>query len=687
MSEMYYRHWKKMNNWHRVKMWTEKKLLKPHKFFGIFKLFDTNGMGAYGGGDKIDKSLDLRIKKFLQKYPHAEDFTSLDPLDAENYHQSEKHPMTRFLLRQDKFMMEGFSEEKSFELAENEMSEELQKEKNERSLFEGLATSNRSRSLMSIYEQQAEYESRQKVGQMTRDLGQFKRFQADLEHRYEDILNEKDSENKKEITKESLVDKNMRKYEPVTYRTADMKDVEGENKKFIQNQFSARSERIIDYFHSFSEIKDGISNLTDREIILKAKETPQKLKDSFNQLQKKLEKYEINLNSQGHIDYNKIKDQNALTWIKTNERLITVCLLCKDLEFEAPHLINRNEIKNKIMDEIEQEEQRFKISSEKNSQLESETEIEKLRKKKTNYESYFGILPNYNADVLSKKSDRFSEGAGKNMKKFIKFEEYVNEFSNRYMFDNDLLYESYYYWEDADEKEMRLRELWINSCKNKLEKNIKRPDYVIKDLQKVNEDISELVRSLRRKIDQSLLKIRKHPIFGANYRYYKRDEFMLDSEMEFHKIKKFLENSPDKIKNDPEIGYKYKELIDLLKRKKVGEQTTSKFEDPVDELVEEKIVVVEVDDDATEEQEKKDKLRISGKSKSARTELDKAYGNNKFEKIDEDLGKVKDSIVSHFESIIKNQAAGDKKDKKDKSVTKPTSPTKSLKPTIKKTKK
>ena len=135
MSEMYYRHWKKMNNWHRVKMWTEKKLLKPHKFFGIFKLFDTNGMGAYGGGEKIDKSLDSRIKKFLQKYPHAEDFTSLDPLDAENYHQSEKHPMTRFLLRQDKFMIEGFSEEKSFELAENEMSEELQIEKNERSLY------------------------------------------------------------------------------------------------------------------------------------------------------------------------------------------------------------------------------------------------------------------------------------------------------------------------------------------------------------------------------------------------------------------------------------------------------------------------------------------------------------------------------------------------------------------------
>jgi len=694
MSDIYYRHWKKMNNWHRIKMWTEKKLLKPHKLFGIFRLYDTNGGGDYGRDEsKVGKNMEARIKKFLTKYPHAENFTALDPTDPEHFYSTNRDPVSRFLIRQNKFMAEGFSEDKSFELAEKEMSEELQKEKYERSLFEGLATSNRSRSLMSIYEQQAEYESRQKVAQLTRDMGNFKRFQADLERRYDEILQEKGqnldhTENVKESTeKNEKIEKYSKKYEPVTYRTSDMSNPEGENKKSIQNLFSARSEKLLDYFHSFSEIKDGISNLTDKEIILKANETPSKLKDSFNVLSKKLAKYEIELNSEGKIDYTKIKDQNALSWIKTNEKLITVCLLCKDLNFEAPHIVNKNEIKNRIMSEIEDEEQRLKNAADRQSQLESESEIERMRKKKTNYESYFGILPNYNADVLAKKSDRFSEGAGRNMKKFVKFEEFVKEFSNKYMFDNDLLYDTYYYWEDLDQKEMRLRELWINSRKERLEQNMKRPETLSKELTKLNDNISVLVRNLRRKIDQTLLKNRKHPIFGANYRYYKYDEFMLDSEIEFHKIKKFLESSPEKIKNDPEIGYKYKELIDLLKRKKIGEATTSQFEDPIDEFKEEKKEEEQVDEDITENIESQEKVKISGKSRSARRELEKALGaTGKVEKVDEELGKVKESIVSHFENIIKTQVAAGTASKKDKKLLDKTL-NKNVKPTMKNAKK
>jgi hypothetical protein len=55
------------------------------------------------------------------------------------------------------------------------------------------------------------------------------------------------------------------------------------------------------YFHSFSEIKDGISMLSDREIILRAKQTPQKLKDSFQKLLRKLDKNGIKLNNKGKV--------------------------------------------------------------------------------------------------------------------------------------------------------------------------------------------------------------------------------------------------------------------------------------------------------------------------------------------------------------------------------------------------
>jgi hypothetical protein len=55
------------------------------------------------------------------------------------------------------------------------------------------------------------------------------------------------------------------------------------------------------YFHSFSEIKDGISMLNDKEIILRAKQTPQKLKDSYQKILKKLDKLNIKLNNKGMV--------------------------------------------------------------------------------------------------------------------------------------------------------------------------------------------------------------------------------------------------------------------------------------------------------------------------------------------------------------------------------------------------
>ena len=54
----------------------------------------------------------------------------------------------------------------------------------------------------------------------------------------------------------------------------------------IQKKFAQRSEMILMYFHSFADIKDGISSLNDSKIIVKANKTPQKLKDSFNRLLK-----------------------------------------------------------------------------------------------------------------------------------------------------------------------------------------------------------------------------------------------------------------------------------------------------------------------------------------------------------------------------------------------------------------
>jgi len=52
---------------------------------------------------------------------------------------------------------------------------------------------------------------------------------------------------------------------------------------------------------------------------------------------------------------------------------------------------------------------------------------------------------------------------------------------------------------------------------------------------------------------------------------------MLDSEIEFDKIKKFFLNNPKVIENDSEIKDDYMNLIRKLKRKKVLERTKAKF--------------------------------------------------------------------------------------------------------------
>jgi hypothetical protein len=57
----------------------------------------------------------------------------------------------------------------------------------------------------------------------------------------------------------------------------------------------------MEFFNSFSHIRDGISRLSDKEIILQANESPKKLKDSMRTLLKKIEKLKIKLNSNGEV--------------------------------------------------------------------------------------------------------------------------------------------------------------------------------------------------------------------------------------------------------------------------------------------------------------------------------------------------------------------------------------------------
>lgn len=205
---LYKRNFRKMKPWEKTKMWVDKGLQVAHPFYSLFKMFDCSILSSTGF-EKFNFDRMHLYQKFYSKYPDAGSLPLASSLDPENPSFGSVDYGMRFVRKQTKYIDEGFSEEKAFEMVEKDMGGEIQKEKYERSLFEGLATSNKSRTLMSYYEQEAEYEARQKIKQLERMLPEYKRYQGDLEKTYDKILNDKE-----EYVEEERM--NMNNYEPAT---------------------------------------------------------------------------------------------------------------------------------------------------------------------------------------------------------------------------------------------------------------------------------------------------------------------------------------------------------------------------------------------------------------------------------------------------------------------------------------
>jgi len=67
------------------------------------------------------------------------------------------------------------------------------------------------------------------------------------------------------------------------------------------------------------------------------------------------------------------------------------------------------------------------------------------------------------------------------------------------------------------------------------------------------------------------------PVFKDNYYTYTRNEFLLDSDVQFFKLKKFMEKNPKVLKEDPIVGIDYMKIIGMIKRKKMLENTADPF--------------------------------------------------------------------------------------------------------------
>ena len=68
------------------------------------------------------------------------------------------------------------------------------------------------------------------------------------------------------------------------------------------------------------------------------------------------------------------------------------------------------------------------------------------------------------------------------------------------------------------------------------------------------------------------------PVFKDNYAgKYDKEEFLIDAGMEFFKIKKLLTKNPKLLKDDPVLSLDYFKIINLIKRKRLLEETSDHF--------------------------------------------------------------------------------------------------------------
>lgn len=275
-------------------------------------------------------------------------------------------------------------------------------------------------------------------------------------------------------------------------------------------------------------------------------------------------------------------------------------------------------------------------------------------------------------------------------KKNISYEEYLKDNSQTFLFDKDILDMNYEYWETPEEKEERLRIKWIESKQkylsnlemtNKIveEESIKLPKSSVeadKNIQELSNELCKMIRDLRMKIDQNLIKLNKHPLFSSNYKYYSGDEFMIDTDHEFYKIKKFLQNDKENIIKDPEIGHRYNELLETLKRKKVLENTYVEHynERAYHQLDRGDIFENEEDDEkATEESVKSFNAyseKFNAKYSTEKISTEDLVAAKDTKKVEDKLGKYKEKILASFESAL--GAVQPKKGTKKSGVIQPT---------------
>lgn len=336
-----------------------------------------------------------------------------------------------------------------------------------------------------------------------------------------------------------------------------------------QEGFIERTERLLKIFHQRSHIHDGLKNLSDQEVIRKVREAPTKLKKSAQTFLKRLRKFGVKLDDHGDVDYRAVQEANVVKELQKNETLVKLTLMQADLEFEYPQKLEKMRVKADILRLVEEEEAKLKS-------IAQQKEMDELSKKVLTYEEYFSASPAAETQRLSDTRNLMGES-----KKDTKYEQFVQQKASSHLFENDLVEQAYKFWENDEDKAERLKKIWLDLKRKNALGGVEARTTEEQD--QLSEEIVELTRKIRFRIDQELVRRNIEPLFKENYRAYDKEEFLIDADMEFSKIKHLLEKNPKILKEDPLLGIDYLKIINLIKRKKLVENSSNHY-DPADQI-------------------------------------------------------------------------------------------------------
>jgi hypothetical protein len=255
---------------------------------------------------------------------------------------------------------QGYSDDAAYEEMILKYKDYMEEKKHSLRIVNNLKVSNGFRSLLDVYQQRAEYESRLKVSRMDRDL-QIKEFLAKNEmpefDRHVKIVNKAADGSQK-------------------------RDSEGQT----FDEFFSRSRRLLDMYYKNTYMKDQLESLTDKELLHTIRETPTQIKKQCKEILILLEKNNVTVNEDGSLDLSKCTNDIVKKKLENNP-MVQYALMQRDLDYGFSHLEHRKKATEDIRRDImimrsqdikkEEEDTREQRELEMRMQI-SQSEIDKV---------------------------------------------------------------------------------------------------------------------------------------------------------------------------------------------------------------------------------------------------------------------------------------------------------------------